>query len=98
MSYSLSLRAASILALAAAAAAALDNVIEAQPAHARDKDAALANLDAHAKLVGEPAEGEELIVSMHGSISVSNPTAGEPTVYSAGSGCSVWRQKATPQA
>lgn len=97
MSYSFSLRAGTIAALAAAAASQLDAVCETQPVHRVDREAALKNLQAHAELVGEPGEGQELVVSMHGSISVSYPTAGDPVVSNAGSGCSVYRQTATPQ-
>lgn len=92
MSYSFSLRAASIVALCAAAAAKFDQeVIATQPVHKADRDAALVNLKTHAELVGEPAEGQDLTASMHGSVwaELDPDTGAVKKVLNAGSGCSV---------
>lgn len=92
MSYSFSLRAASVALLCAAAASKFDDeVIATQPVHKADRDAALANLKTHADLVGEPPEGQELSASMHGSVwaELDEGTGAVKRVMNAGSGCSV---------
>lgn len=70
MSYSFGLRAASIAALMAAAAAKMGEVVQSQPAHVADSDAALHTLQLHAEKVGEPPAGKVLSVSVSGHCSV----------------------------
>lgn len=90
MSYSHSFRAATIVALAAAAAAKMDETVQQQPLHAVDRDAALKNVQEHAQLLGEPPAGYEFAVSMHGSgWSESTGPDSPPVVRSLGSGCTV---------
>jgi len=66
MSYSFSLRAASVAALIAQAESKLEDVVTTQPAHKSDKAAALGTLRLHAAAVGEPPDGKELAGSMSG--------------------------------
>lgn len=49
-------------------AAKLDEVIVSQPAHAKDKDAALAAAGSFIDLLGDIPEEHELSVSLHGSV------------------------------
>jgi hypothetical protein len=70
MSYSFSFKADTKDAAKAKAAEEFDRlVVASQPVHARDRDAALANAGALIDLCTDPADGEELAVSMNGSIS-----------------------------
>lgn len=100
MSYSFSLRAASVAALLAAAVEKMGETVKQQPVHAVDCDAALKNLEAHAKLVGEPADGEELAASMHGSVGgeIDWNTGEVRRLSTAGSGCTVYKCLATAAA
>jgi hypothetical protein len=45
------------------------NVVTSQPSHAADRDAAQAAGGAMVDVLGDPAEGQEILVSMHGSLS-----------------------------
>ena len=67
MSYSFSVRAATLAAASLAIASQLDDVTERQPIHERDRaatDTAVANFLALAR---EPGEGHEIAVSVAGS-------------------------------
>lgn len=96
MSYSFSIKAATKAAALAAAAAKFDvEVVASQPVHKVDRDAALANARAHLDLIAEPADGEEVVLSMHGSVGGDiDWTAGQARrLTTAGSGCSASVQK-----
>lgn len=90
MSYSFSLKAATKAAALAAAAAKFDaEVLAQQPVHRVDRDAALANAEKHLALVAEPVEGEEVSLSMYGSVGgdVDHGTGDVRRLTTAGSGC-----------
>jgi hypothetical protein len=91
MSYSFSAKGDDKAAALAAAAAQFDKMLEQQPVHTRDREAAMANLRAHLDLVEEPNEGEQVTISMHGSVSWSliGPDSSIQRWTGAGSGCSV---------
>jgi hypothetical protein len=94
MSYSHSFRAASIAALCALAASKMTETVQTQPFHEVDRDAALKNVKEHTEVVGEPPEGYEFVVSMHGS-----GWAEGGVVRSVGSGCNVTHDRIpAPQA
>lgn len=44
------------------------NVVDTQPSHATDRDAAVASASAFVDMLAEPGEGDEIAVSMHGSL------------------------------
>lgn len=67
MSYSFGIRAASVAALAVAAAHELDKVTELQPIHAKDRGATETALQNLLALVEEPSAHEELSVNVAGS-------------------------------
>jgi len=69
MTYSFNVRAADKAAARAAVAAELDKVVEAQPIHAADRAQAAAAADAFLDLIGDPGEGQEVSVSVCGSVS-----------------------------
>lgn len=69
------------------------NVLPQQPVHSHDKDAAFKNVDNHLALLAEPKEDEEVVISMHGSVSVDGATAGRGVV-GASSGCNVYLRPA----
>jgi len=70
MSYSIGVLASSKVEARAAAEEKFNStVIATQPVHMHDKAAALANVDQALALVSEPAEGQEISVSMHGYMS-----------------------------
>lgn len=66
MSYSFSAKGATKAAAKAAVAAEFDKVIASQPVHAADKAAAIATAEAMIDVTREPAEGEEVRVSVSG--------------------------------
>ena len=68
MSYSFNVRAADKAAARAAVAAELDKVVEAQPLHSIDRIHAEAAADAFLDLIGDPGEGQEVSVSVNGSV------------------------------
>lgn len=70
MSYSFNVRAATKAEAKAAAEAKFDEVLQYSPEHARDRDAAMANLDACLALVEDDA-------SMDVAVSMSGYLAGE---------------------
>jgi hypothetical protein len=82
MSYSFNVRGASRAVAVAAAMAELDKVVVQQPAHAHDRDAAMATITAFAALVPEPEEGNALSLNVSGYVSYSTGANGEPTTYS----------------
>lgn len=46
-----------------------DHVVASQPYHAADKEAAVVAAQVLVRLLAEPREGDEIYVSMHGSLS-----------------------------
>ncbi len=66
MSYSFTVRAATKADALAAIGPKFDEVVSAQPVHAADREVAIATAAAIIGLVEEPAEGQELSVSVHG--------------------------------
>lgn len=80
MSFSFNVRVASASLVLAAVTTKLDDVITSQPIHEHDKAAALATVEALTALVGEPKEGEELSVSVNGSIWKTGETIGGVSV------------------
>jgi len=68
MSYSFAVRAATAVAVMAAAGEKMAEVVSAQPVHAYDKDQALAHAAALVGQMPQPSESQELYVSMNGSI------------------------------
>jgi len=93
MSYSFTVKAATKAAALAAASAAFDSqVLVSQPVHKVDREAALKNAEAHVNLIADPKEGEEVALSMHGSIGGEiDWSAGEvKRLSSAGSGCTAY--------
>lgn len=93
MSYSFTVRAASLAAALAAAAAEFDKIIETQPAHAKDKDAALVNAANVANCVGERAE-HDVVIAMHGSVSWN--TANPDALTACSASASVWCESRLP--
>lgn len=75
MSYAIGLRAASLAAVAVAVSAKFDDIVAAQPEHARVRPEAEAALDALLAQLQEPAEGFELELDMSGA---SYGEEGEP--------------------
>ncbi len=69
MSYSFNVRAADKAGARAAVAAELDKVVAQQPIHAADRAQAAAAVDAFLDLIGDPGEGQEVSVSVNGSVS-----------------------------
>jgi hypothetical protein len=69
MSYSISRKGASKALALAALAVAFDEVVASQPVHAKDKEAALKQAEVVSTLIEEPSEGEEVYVSLSGSLS-----------------------------
>lgn len=67
MSYSFSARGATKEAVLKAVSDQLDQVVAGQPAHARDRDAALAAVEAFVGLVPLP-DGKSYVVSANGSV------------------------------
>jgi hypothetical protein len=49
--------------------------VQTHPCTSVDRDAALKNVKEHAEVVGEPREGYEFAVSMHGSSAGPKPAA-----------------------
>jgi hypothetical protein len=68
MSYSFNVRGADKEAARAAVAAELDKVVAQQPIHEADRDQAAAAADAMLDLIPDPAEGEEVSVTVNGSL------------------------------
>lgn len=74
MSYSFNFRAATVALASAAIAARLDEVVATQPIHEADRAQAEAAANAFVGTLGEPAEGQELAVSVCGWVSKTNDT------------------------
>lgn len=68
MSYSFSVSGASKPEVKKKLAEAFDSVVTNQPPHAFDREAAVAAGSAFVDMLMEPAEGEEVHLSMHGSL------------------------------
>ena len=75
MSYSFSVRGATVALAVAAIAPKFDEVVSCQPAHAKDRDAAVAAGTAIAALVSEPGDGQEVSISVSGWLHWSVPVA-----------------------
>lgn len=69
MSYSFNVLAASAATAALAVAAKLDETVAQQPIHEADKAQAYTTTEQLLDLVREPAEGEQISVSVSGSVS-----------------------------
>lgn len=69
MSYSFNIRGATAAALVAALPAKFDEVVVSQPVHSNDRDQAIAAATAMVGIVSAPPEGQELSVSVSGSLS-----------------------------
>lgn len=68
MSYSFTVTAANKAEAVAKLAGQMDVVVQSQPVHKVDRDAALEAASSYLKLVREPKEGEHLSVAVHGSM------------------------------
>jgi hypothetical protein len=78
------------LALAALAAAFDKTVLATQPDHAHDKEAHLASAERQLGLIGEPAENQDVSISMNGWLGWTGDGTTTPRTYTgAGYGCSV---------
>ena len=88
MSYSFDVKAPSKTAAILAAEERFAQEKVNQPVHAKDEAVAFANLRAHIALAGDPEADEQVVVSMHGSISVVNDR-----VVGCSSGCGVYISK-----
>jgi hypothetical protein len=73
VSYSFGARAADKGALRATIEAEMDKVVASQPVHAADKAAVLAVADAYLDLLGAQPEGQDIVVSVHGSLGWNKP-------------------------
>jgi hypothetical protein len=69
MSYSFRVLAATAALAAIAVGEEFDKVVGNQPVHALDRDATVTAAEAFAKMLGEPAEGEEIAISVNGYLS-----------------------------
>ncbi len=79
MSYSFGITGASKADAAAKVAAEFDQVVANQPSHAADKEAAVAAASAFINILREPRDGEQITVSMHGSLGWES--ASSPVVF-----------------
>lgn len=68
MSYSFTVTAANKAEAVAKLAGQMDVVVQSQPVHKADRDAALEAASSYLKLVRDPKEDEHLQVSVHGSM------------------------------
>ncbi len=69
MSYSFNILAATAALAAAAVATKLDDTVTQQPIHEADKDQAKTAVESLLPLLREPEEGEQISVSVSGSVS-----------------------------
>jgi hypothetical protein len=69
MSYSFSVTAANKAEAKQKIADSFDNVVKSQPSHAADRDAAVSAGSAIVDILRDPADGQEIHVSMYGSLS-----------------------------
>lgn len=83
MSYSFAITGTSKADAAAKVAAEFDQVVANQPNHAADKDGAVAAANAFINLLREPADGEQVTVTMYGSLSWTH-LDGQPATFNAG--------------
>lgn len=70
MSFSFNVRAASVSEASMAVQAKMEEVIAAQPVHSVDQDAVIATTNLYLDIVGEPDAGNELSVSVNGSVAI----------------------------
>lgn len=77
MSYSFSVAGATKADVKSKLAEAFDNVVKNQPSHEADRAAALACGEAFVDMLREPGEGDEVSVSVYGSLSWPNEKPGE---------------------
>lgn len=78
MSYGFSVRGATVALAAAAVASKFDEVVATQPVHAKDREGAIAAATTFAGLISEPGEGQEVMISVSGSVGWQVPVeAGE---------------------
>jgi hypothetical protein len=99
MSYSFSAKGTNKELALQDATAKFDAMVEQQPVHSRDREAALSNLRANLDLVTEPAPDEDIGISMYGSISVHTDAANAfGRVTNVGNNCSITvsRRATTP--
>jgi hypothetical protein len=68
MSYSFNVAASTKAEAKARISAEFDKVVASQPVHAADRDAAEAAAAAFVDVLADPADGEEIRVSVHGSV------------------------------
>lgn len=68
MSYSFSVRAASVAALVAAASVEFDRIVASQAPHAKDRPAALATIEGIANVITAPADGADYQATVSGSL------------------------------
>ncbi len=66
MSYSFNVHVASVALAAAAIASKFDEVVSNQPVHANDREAAVATSAAVTSLLADPADGQEISISVSG--------------------------------
>lgn len=88
MSYSFSVRAANRAAVMEKIGAELDKVVASQPMHANDRDRAFAAARSFVELLPESPEGQEIQVSVHGSVGWKADGADANVVTGAGVGVS----------
>lgn len=69
MSFSFSLRARTVAAALAIAAAEMDKVVQSQPTHTADRDTVLATVKGQLGHVEKAAEGQHVLLSVSGSVS-----------------------------
>jgi hypothetical protein len=77
MSYSFTVKAATKADAKKAVASQLEAVVAGQPIHKADLDAALVSAKAFIDVLGEPHEGDEVVVSVNGSLSWNSDQANE---------------------
>jgi hypothetical protein len=84
MSYSFGVTAGSKADAIAQVAAEFDKVVSNQPPHAADKDAAVAAASGFIALLREPAGGEQITVSMYGSLGWEQAGDNPPSAFISG--------------
>ncbi|QOG20481.1 hypothetical protein [Bradyrhizobium sp. SEMIA] len=94
MSYSFSVVGSSKADVKQKIADSFANVVTNQPSHAADRDAAIAGAGGMVDVLKDPADGEEIHVSIHGSLSWQHEAADAFTGASVGVSATV-RAKAT---
>lgn len=72
MSYSFSIRASNKIYATNQIREQFDAVVAGQPHHAAEKEAVVVAAQEMIRLLGDPAEGQEILISMNGSVGWSN--------------------------